>query len=101
MPDLAALSLLDERQEWARFGQPATGSESSKTDDDWVSHVVVQGMHCAACAYTVEKALKSVPGVKSVEVSATTHRAKVVWSASKVLPSKWIGALVDLSLIHI
>jgi Cu2+-exporting ATPase len=95
MSNQAALSLLDERQEWARFGQPAKGSEKNKADDDWVSHVVVQGMHCAACAYTVEKALMSVPGVKSAEVSATTHRAKVVWSASKVLPSQWLSALVD------
>ena len=95
MTNQATLTLLDDRQEWARFGQPVLGSEKNKADEDWASHVVVQGMHCAACAYTVEKALLSVPGVKSAEVSATTHRAKVVWSSSKVLPSKWIGALVD------
>ena len=95
MTNSTALTLLDDPQEWARFGQPAAGNLKNKADEDWVSHVVVQGMHCAACAYTVEKALMSVSGVKSVEVSATTHRAKVVWSASKVLPSKWIGALVD------
>ena len=95
MTNQATLTLLDDRQEWARFGQAVSGNEKNKADDDWVSHVVIQGMHCAACAYTVEKALMSVEGVKSAEVSATTHRAKVVWSASKVLPSKWIGALVD------
>ena len=74
MTNPSALTLLDDPQEWARFGQPAAGNLKNKADEDWVSHVVVQGMHCAACAYTVEKALKSVPGVKSVEVSATTHR---------------------------
>ncbi len=95
MTNQATLTLLDDRQEWARFGQAVSGNEKNKADDDWVSHVVIQGMHCAACAYTVEKALMSVEGVKSAEVSATTHRAKVVWSASKVLPSKWIGALID------
>lgn len=95
MSNHSNLTLLDDRQEWPRFGQPASGSGNSKSDDDWISHVVVQGMHCAACAYTVEKALMSVEGVKSAEVSATTHRVKVVWSANKVTPSQWIGALVD------
>ena len=69
MTNQATLTLLDDRQEWARFGQAVSGNEKNKADDDWVSHVVVQGMHCAACAYTVEKALMAVEGVKSAEVS--------------------------------
>ena len=95
MPTNNNLTLLDDRQEWTRFGQPDAGSAKAKSDEDWISHVVVQGMHCAACAYTVEKAFLSVPGVKSAEVNATTHRARIVWSAAKVLPSQWLGALVE------
>jgi P-type Cu2+ transporter len=34
-------------------------------------------MHCAACAYNVEKALKSVVGVTDATVNATSKRAKV------------------------
>lgn len=50
-------------------------------------------MHCAACALTIEDALRSVPGVERVEVSAATQRARVVWRPSLVLPSQWMGAV--------
>lgn len=50
-------------------------------------------MHCAACAITVEDALRQVPGVVSAEVSASSHRARVRWSTSRVKPSDWLQAL--------
>lgn len=90
-PSLA--TLLDDRQEWLRFSQPHKSSVSSDSEDCWDSHVVIQGMHCAACAFTVEEALLAVPGVKSAEVNAATHRAKVVWSAMQVKPSAWMAAI--------
>ncbi len=39
--------------------------------------LTVEGMHCAACAETVSKALKSVKGVKSATVNFATERALV------------------------
>jgi len=38
---------------------------------------IIQGMHCAACAVTIEKALKKVPGVKSASVSLMSEKAMV------------------------
>ncbi len=37
----------------------------------------VQGMHCASCAHIIEKTLKKVEGVHSVEVNYATEAAKV------------------------
>jgi len=37
----------------------------------------VTGMHCAACAHKVERALRSVPGVRAVTVNLATERARV------------------------
>jgi Cu2+-exporting ATPase len=85
--------LLDDRQEWLRFSQPHKVKNSQDSGDNWDSHVVIQGMHCAACAFTVEEALLTVPGVRSAEVNASTHRAKVVWSADVVKPSEWMAAI--------
>ena len=85
--------LLDDRQEWLRFSQPHKANNSQDSGDNWDSHVVIQGMHCAACAFTVEEALLTVPGVRSAEVNASTHRAKVVWSADVVKPSEWMAAI--------
>lgn len=86
--------LLDDRQEWLRFSQPHKAKIPQQDSGDcWDSHVVIQGMHCAACAFTVEEALMAVSGVRSVEVNAATHRAKVVWSADTVKPSQWMAAI--------
>jgi len=37
----------------------------------------IQGMHCASCAVTIEKALKRMPGVKSVSVNFATEKVVV------------------------
>jgi Cu2+-exporting ATPase len=55
--------------------------------------VVLEGMHCAACALTIEDALRSVPGVLQADVSAATRRARVVWQPSQVQPSQWMDAV--------
>ena len=95
--DLSMVELLDDRQEWLRFSQQHKPKQAHhSTNDCWDSHVVIQGMHCAACAFTVEEALMSVPGVQSAEVNAATHRAKVVWSESEVKPSAWMAAIAKV-----
>jgi Cu2+-exporting ATPase len=83
-----ALHLLDDPQEWSAFSRP-----SGKVENCWESSVVIEGMHCAACSFTVEEAIAAVPGVLQVQVSAGSHRAKVVWSASHVQPSAWMLAI--------
>ena len=50
-------------------------------------------MHCAACALTIEDALKAVPGVGEVDVSAATRRARVLWSPAAVRPTQWMAAV--------
>ena len=83
-----ALALLDDPLEWSAFSRPSQESAGC-----WESSVVIEGMHCAACSLTVEDALKKVPGVLSAQVGAASHRAKIVWSASDVVPSVWMQAV--------
>ena len=89
-PDAAA-SLLDDPQEWAAFGRQVDGA--APAEGLWDSQVVLQGMHCAACALTIEEALRAVPGVQEVQVSAATQRARVQWRPAQVLPSAWMAAV--------
>ena len=86
-----ALRLLDDAQEWAAFSRP-----DQKDPDLWESNVVIEGMHCAACALNIEDALRATPGVVKVEVGAASHRARVVWSAAVVQPSRWMKAVQDI-----
>ncbi len=81
-------AVLDDPQQWGAFGKPVADSY-----DLWESNLVIEGMHCAACAITVEDALRQVPGVVSAEVSASSHRARVRWSTSRAKPSDWLRAL--------
>lgn len=85
------LQLLDDPQEWPVFGRslPATTGQAAC----WESQVVLEGMHCAACALTIEQALLQVPGVTGAQVNAATRRARITWQPSQVLPSRWIEAV--------
>ena len=90
-PDVAAsttpLTLLDDPGEWSAFSRAQAGQPGC-----WESSVVFAGMHCAACALTIEDALRQVPGVLSADVSAASHRGRIVWSDSAVKPSGWMQA---------
>ena len=44
----------------------------------------ITGMHCAACADTVEAALRRVPGVVAASVSAAAQAAEVRWDPARV-----------------
>ena len=83
IPGLAALN---DPLEWPAFSKELMGSGGL-----WESQVVVQGMHCAACAMTVEQLLRRVPGVRSARVSAASQRASVMWDSARVLPAQWMG----------
>lgn len=89
-PEAAAdrLRLLDDPQEWSAFSRP-----DAKHQNLWESNILIEGMHCAACALTLEDALQGVPGVLTAEVSAGSHRARVLWSADAVRPSDWMRAV--------
>jgi len=44
----------------------------------------IVGMHCASCVLAIEKAIKSLDGVKSVQVSLALNEALVSYDPSKV-----------------
>ena len=85
---LTTLKMLDDEQEWNAFSKPDPSASGR-----WESNVLIEGMHCAACALTIEDALRGVQGVCAVEVSAGSHRAKVVWESDKTAPSGWMHAI--------
>lgn len=85
------LVLLDDPQEWAAFSLPSKDAKGV-----WRSSVVFEGMHCAACAITLEDALRAVPGVTSVHISPASHRGQIVWSPEQTSPSIWMHSVERL-----
>lgn len=82
---------------WVALDEPAEWSSFSQAVDDekhvWESHLAIEGMHCAACAIHVEKALKAVPGVSNADVNATSGRARLMWDSNAAKPSDWMRAI--------
>ncbi len=89
----AAWTLLDERDEWLEFSRPVGGAAEAATSGLWESSVVFEGMHCAACAGTIEQALRATPGVREADVSAASQRGRVVWDEGATKPSNWMQAV--------
>ena len=87
----AQWSLIDHAQEWSDFSQV-----NDQATNTWTSSVVFEGMHCTACAINIEEALLAVPGVLSAQISAASHRGRIVWSAQTTKPSHWMKAVAKL-----
>ena len=95
-PDTGDLTLLDDRDAWLEFSrpvEPATTAANPEAPARWESTVVFEGMHCAACATTIEQALRKTPGVLEAEVSAASRRGRVVWDEQGTRPSAWMRAV--------
>ncbi len=91
-----ALYLLDSGEELRAFSEPTPqGSQESLGSQEWVSSIVVEGMHCTACALNVEDAIKGLAAVRSVQINAASRRGQVVWQEGVTKPSIWLQAIVD------
>ena len=93
--DHKSLTAFDDEQEWDAFGQALEGPEAGC----WQSQVLVEGMHCSACALNIEQALLQQCGVRSVQVSSAARRARVVWDAALTRPSQWLAAAPGYRLL--
>ncbi len=74
-PATPDLRLLDDADEQQAFTQTVREGARGLAE----SLLVVQGMHCAACADTVETTLEQQPGVVLAQVQAATRRLTLRW----------------------
>jgi P-type Cu2+ transporter len=87
------LTLLDTSAQWCSFSHIA--SNKSSQVNTWESSIVIDGMHCTACAINIENALKKTSGLVSVDINAASHRGRVVWREDITKPSHWMQAIAD------
>ena len=85
-------ALLDDPVEQAAFTRrvPAAGNGGPHIAE---SALRLGGLHCAACAGTIEQALHTVPGVLEARVDAASHTASVRWDARLTRPSVLVRAI--------
>jgi Cu2+-exporting ATPase len=68
-----------------RWDEPGTGRAESS--------LRIAGMHCAACAGTIEAALRALPGVLDARVSAAAQCATVRWDSGRMRASELVRAI--------
>lgn len=89
MPEVQ-VAVLDDEMEAARFTRWTSGANGRRLGE---SSLRIGGMHCTACASTIEHALRSLPGVTEVRVSAAGQCATVSWDVELTRPSALVQAI--------
>ncbi len=59
-------------------------------------HLLVEGIHCAACVWLIERGLQRVPGVLSANVNLAAKRLHLRWDNSRSKLSDLIRALAKI-----
>ena len=57
------------------------------------SLLLIEGMHCTACVWLIERALGAMKGIVSIQVNAVARRARVVWRDSEITLQQILRAL--------
>lgn len=55
--------------------------------------LLLEGITCAACAWLIERHLGQLPGVVSVNVNYSSHRARVIWQPQAIRLSAILAAI--------
>jgi Cu2+-exporting ATPase len=59
-------------------------------------HLLVEGIHCAACVWLIERGLQRTPGVQSANVNLAAKRLHLRWDNSRSKLSDLIRALAKI-----
>ena len=59
-------------------------------------HLLVEGIHCAACVWLIERGLQRVPGVQSANVNLAAKRLRLRWDNRRSKLSDIIRALARI-----
>lgn len=58
--------------------------------------LILEGISCAACIWLNEQYLRSLPGIVSVQINYSTHRAQVDWNEQEISLSEILEAVARI-----
>ncbi len=82
----SSAEVIDDSQAQAGFSQQLSELES-------LSQLRVAGMHCAACAGIIERALLGQPGVLDAQVNSAAERLQLRWNPRETRLSSLLAAV--------
>ena len=59
-------------------------------------HLLVEGIHCAACVWLIEHSLQAIPGVIQAQVNLSARRLHLKWHNSQVALSTLLARLAQI-----
>jgi P-type Cu2+ transporter len=59
-------------------------------------HLLIEGIHCAACVWLIEHSLAKIEGVISADVNLTTKRLRLVWNNQHIALSVILQSLAKV-----
>ncbi|BCB25863.1 copper-translocating P-type ATPase [Sulfurimicrobium lacus] len=98
----AALDAADVVPEWLRqaklYDLPEVQKSFVRQEVGEVreASLILEGIVCAACVWLNEHHLSGLPGVLSVEINYSTHRARVRWDNSRIKLSEILHAVAAI-----
>ena len=87
-PDAPALAAWDREDLLAGHAREVAGGREIT--------VLTDGMHCAACAWLIDRALAREPGVLESSANAVTGRIRIAWDPARTALSKPLARLAAL-----
>lgn len=88
LPDIKNLEIYDQPDIQSGFVVAVDGGKEAQ--------IVIKGMHCAACIWLIENRLCAVPGIESLKINLTTHRALIQWDEPKIKLSQILYEIYKL-----
>lgn len=67
-----------------------------KKEAGYSAVLLTDDMHCAACAWLIQKALQKIPGVQSINANAITGRIELKWNPTQTQLSALCSQLAAL-----
>ena len=61
--------------------------------------LIIEGIVCAACIWLNEQYLKKMPGIVSVSINYSTHRANVIWDEDIIKLSEILEAIARIGYL--
>jgi Cu2+-exporting ATPase len=91
---------LAELKKLELYDLPEVQQSFVKSDGDLrEASLILEGIVCAACIWLNERHLRQLPGVQSVEINFTTHRARVRWDNRQVQLSQILEAVQEIGYL--
>ncbi len=85
-------------QNWETFERPAVMREfvREQADGTLTADLLVHGVTCATCTWSIETTLNRMPGVVSIEVNPVTTRAELRWDPRQARLADLLRAIAKL-----